>query len=162
MQVLVKTTLLKVQTRSRRNQRYAILQYQSALCKVCNHEQLRYASEILAVAAISCAKGSAAAIVYQIVGIVHKRLRYSFLVVAVAYAVFAMFATTFQCSGSAPRYWSYTPRACANGALAYIMVVLNMITDIWLSVAALPIVWRVQTTVPKRLRVMALLGARIL
>jgi hypothetical protein len=36
-----------------------------------------------------------------------------------------------------------------------------MITDLWLAMAALPIVWRVQTTVPKRLRVMALLGARI-
>jgi hypothetical protein len=117
--------------------------------------------ELLATAAISCAKSSTAAIVHQIVGIVHRRLRHSLLAVTVVYATFAMFAVAFQCSGSAPRYWLYTPRACGNGALAYTVVILNMITDLWLAVAALPIVWRVQTTVPKRIRVMALLGARL-
>ena len=118
--------------------------------------------ELFALAAVSCAKGSAAAIVYQIVGIVHKRLRYALLVITTAYVIFAMLAATFQCSGSAPRYWLYTPLACGHGALAYSTVILNMITDLWLAVTALPIVWRLQTTVPKRLRVMALLGARIL
>jgi hypothetical protein len=117
---------------------------------------------LLATAAISCAKGSAAAIVHQIVGIVHRRLRHSCLVITILYTVFAMLAAAFQCSGSAPRYWLYAPQACANGTLAYMMVILNMITDLWLAVAALPIVWRVRTTVSKRLRVMALLGARIL
>jgi hypothetical protein len=118
--------------------------------------------EILGTAAISCAKGSAAAVVHQIVGIVHRRLRHSVLVAAVVYAIFAMLAVSFQCSGNAPKYWLYTPRACGNGALAYTVVILDMLTDLWLAMAALPIVWRVQTTVPKRLRVMALLGARIL
>lgn len=118
--------------------------------------------ELLATTAISCAKGSAAAVVHQVVGIVHKRLRYSLLTTTVVYVVFTIFASTFQCSGSAPRYWLYTPRACGSGALTYAMVLLNMITDLWLSIAALPIIWQVQTTKPRRLRVMALLGARIL
>jgi hypothetical protein len=118
--------------------------------------------EIFATAAVSCAKGSAAAIVHQIVGTVHKRLRHSLLVITVAYIIFAIFAAIFQCSGSAPQYWFYTPHACGDGALAYTVVILNIITDLWLAVAALPIVWRVQTTLPNRLRVMTLLGARIL
>lgn len=113
-------------------------------------------------AAISCAKASAAAIVYQIVGIVHRRLRHSLLIATVVFVIFAMFAAAFQCSGSAPQYWLYTAQECHGGALAYTIVILNMITDLWLAVAALPIVWRVQTSLPKRLRVMALLGARML
>jgi hypothetical protein len=118
--------------------------------------------ELFATAAVSCAKGSAAAIVYQIVGIVHKRLRHTLLITTTAYIIFAMFATAFQCSGSAPQYWLYTPWVCGNGSLAYATIILNMITDLWLAVIALPIVWRLQTALPKRLRVMALLGARTL
>jgi hypothetical protein len=127
-----------------------------------NHEQLRYAMELFATAAFSCAKGSAAVFIHQIVGIVHRRLQHSLLIITVAYVVFAMFAAAFQCSGGAPQYWLYTSRACGDGALAYTIVVLNLITDLWIAVAALPIIWRVQTTLPKRLRVMFLLGARIL
>ena len=118
--------------------------------------------ELLATAAISCAKGSAAAVVHQIVGIVHKRLRHSLLITTAIYVTFTMFASTFQCRGSAPRYRLYTPRAWGSGALTYVMVLLNMIMDLWLSVAALPIIWGVQATKPRRLRVMALLGARLL
>jgi len=127
-----------------------------------DHEQLRYTADLLATAAISCSKGSAAAIVHQIVGIVHKRLQHSLLVATGLFAVFAMFAKAFQCRSSAPQYWASTPEACNHGALEYTIVVFNMVTDIWLAVAALPIIWRLQTTTPKRLRVMALLGARIL
>lgn len=159
--VLVNTTILNVQVHTKYDHRYVLPQYRIKTGKHSNHEQMRYGLELLATAAISCAKGSAAAVVHQIVGIVHRRLRHSVLIVTVVYAIFAMFAAAFQCSGSAPRYWLYTPKACGNGALAYTVVVLNMITDLWLAVAPLPIIWRVQTTVPKRLRVMALLGGRI-
>jgi hypothetical protein len=155
-------TVLNVQIHTKYNQRSATPQYRNWTGKNRNnHKQLRFGMELLAAAAISCAKGSAAAVVHQIVGIVHRRLRHSVLVATVVYAIFAMLAAAFQCSGNAPEYWLYTPRACGNGALAYTVVILNMITDLWLAMAALPIVWRVQTTVPKRLRVMALLGARI-
>lgn len=155
-------TIFNVQACSKSNHRYSIPQYRNIIWKHCNREQLRYATEVLSTAAISCAKASAAAIVHQIVGIVHTRLRHSLLIATVAFVIFAMFAATFQCSGSAPRYWLYTPRACHNGALAYTIVILDVITDVWLAVAALPIIWRVQTSLPKRLRVMALLGARML
>ena len=75
--------------------------------------------ELFATAAISCAKGSAAVFIHQIVGVVHRRLQHSLLIITAAYAVFAMFAAAFQCSGSAPRYWLYTPRACGHGALDF-------------------------------------------
>lgn len=125
-------------------------------------EQLHYATQLLAVAAISCAKGSAAMFVHQIVGIIHRRIRYSLLAAAGSFAVFAVLGAAFQCSGNAPRYWLYTPRECNNGGVEYAILVFSMFTDLWISVVALPIIWKLQTATSIRIRAMTLLGARLL
>lgn len=124
--------------------------------------QLRYALDLVAIIAICCAKGSAAALVSQIVGIIHRHIQYSLWAATVLFAIFAVFATAFQCSGNAPRYWIITPHGCRNGGLEYAVVVFNMITDVWLAVVALPTLWQLQTVMSRRLRAMALLGARLL
>lgn len=118
--------------------------------------------QLLAIAAIVCAKGSAASIIYQVAGNVHRRVRCSLLISMSIFAPIAIFGLAFQCSDNAPEFWNYAPQTCRGGSLEYVVLALNIATDIWLATVALPIIWRLQCAKITRLRLMFLLGARIL
>ena len=95
----------------------------------------------------------------QIVSIVHRSIRHSLVVVASTFAIFAILAAAFECTGNAPTFWLYTPRACSHGGLQYTILTLSLITDLWIATVALPIIWKLQIVPFIRLRAMALLGS---
>ena len=73
--------------------------------------------------------------------------------------MFSIFALAFQCGSSDP--WLYTPQRC-DGKVWYGVTVLNLVTDLALATFFIPEIWKIRTSVAKRIQVIALLGARII
>ena len=89
-----------------------------------------------------------------------KSLRIIETVAISVWALFSLFAISFQCD--LPRSWIFTTESCANGALLYVVVSTNLLTDLYLAVIFTPVAAALEMSSPKRVEVMAYFGCRIL
>lgn len=76
------------------------------------------------------------------------------------WAVFSVFALAFQCGIKNP--YAYEPDRCADGVLWYPITVINAITDAALAFSFSPIIIRLAARTKTKVRVMILLGTRLL
>jgi hypothetical protein len=71
--------------------------------------------------------------------------------------VFAILAQSFQCGGSV----EFKPDQCLSGSLQYPSIILNIITDAFLSFWMAPQIWKLQSTTKSRVVPIILFGLRI-
>ena len=118
-----------------------------------------YASEILALIPMACAKLSVVSLVMRIPG--DRSMRrpcQAASIIILLWTIFSLFAISFQCGAVHP--WVYTPQNCAGG-LWYPVIILNMLTDALHAFFFTPVLWKLQTSRAMRLRVICLFGVRI-
>ncbi|TVY87234.1 hypothetical protein LAWI1_G008030 [Lachnellula willkommii] len=83
------------------------------------------------------------------------------LVSCCLWGVFSFLAFAFQCG--VPDPWVYVPSQCTTrGKLQYPVIVLNIVTDVILSVGMLPTVWKLRAPLETRVTVMILFALRLL
>ena len=58
--------------------------------------------------------------------------------------------------------WLYTAEQCHDGALVYIVIALNMLSDLYLAIFFIPTVWSLQMDRSARATVTGFFGSRIL
>lgn len=76
------------------------------------------------------------------------------------WAVFSVFALAFQCGTTRPH--RYQPSQCGYGAVWYPVTVLNALTDAALAFSFNPIIAKLAARRQMKVKVMSLLGSRIL
>ena len=77
------------------------------------------------------------------------------------WGVFSFLAFAFQCG--LPKPWVYEPLQCTTrGKLQYPIIVLNIVTDVILSVGMLPSLWKLKAPFETRVTVMILFALRLL
>ncbi|TVY20839.1 hypothetical protein LARI1_G002173 [Lachnellula arida] len=82
------------------------------------------------------------------------------LVSCCLWGVFSFLAFAFQCGIPGP--WVYVPSQCTTrGKLQYPVIVLNIVTDVILSVGMLPTVWKLRAPLETRVTVMILFALRL-
>lgn len=77
----------------------------------------------------------------------------------VLWTAFSVFALAFQCGTTSPQ--TYQPDRCMDGVLWYPVTVLNAITDAALAFSFNPIILKLATKMRMKVKVMLLLGTRI-
>lgn len=86
---------------------------------------------------------------------------YIMIAVVGVWAVFSIFAVSFQCGLS--NSWRYIPSECSSGAnVIYPIIIGNILTDILVTVWILPTLWKLLMEVTKRAKVVALFGCRLM
>lgn len=119
-----------------------------------------YASTLLAIPAMTCAKAS----VVHFVGLLAPHyLCKSRIIIAVAvglWATFSVLALALQCGTGRP--WVFHLQRCSNGGLMYAVTVLNMLTDLYLALFFIPTIWALQMSFRLRFDVFVLFGSRLL
>jgi len=78
----------------------------------------------------------------------------------VFWTLFAIFSLAFQCGLPSP--WLYVPSQCHDGAFEYIVVVLNVLSDLYLAIFFIPTVWSLQMDRSARATVTGFFGSRVL
>lgn len=119
-----------------------------------------YAAEIMGIAAMTAAKIS---VVLLSDRIAPQKSRPFYIMIAVVgvWAVFSIFAVSFQCGLS--NSWRYIPSECSSGAnVIYPIIIGNILTDILVTVWILPTLWKLLMEVTKRAKVVALFGCRLI
>lgn len=74
--------------------------------------------------------------------------------------VFSIFAIALQCGTSDPHI--YKPAKCADGVLWYPVTIMNLMTDAALAFSLSPIILKLSANQATKLKIMILLGLRIL
>jgi hypothetical protein len=109
---------------------------------------------------MACAKLSAACLFNRVVPQSPRPPRIMFLAIG-AWAVFSLFAIAFQCQLPTP--WIFIPSQCrTHGYLQYPIIIFNIITDLFLAIWILPIVWSLNMTLQKRMTISVLFGFRVI
>ena len=80
-------------------------------------------------------------------------------VLCLVWGALSVFAIAFECGATKP--WIYKQQRC-KGDIWYGVVALNLATDLALATFFIPVLWKVQASVAMRLKVISLLGIRIL
>lgn len=124
--------------------------------------QLFYVSSILALAVAAGTKISLCLLIHSINN--HGRLNIATKVlfgVIVAWAISGIFAVAFQCS--IPRPWAaLSLEECPNREAIFLYNgIMDILTDVALCVLPVAMMWKVQTSVHRKLLVTALFGTRI-
>lgn len=120
-----------------------------------------YIAQLLAVAAQGLAKVTFVSVIAR----VDKRrptqqICYSILVLSLAWTLFALFTIAFQCG--LPHPWVFSRKRCtAGGNLYYPVIVLNILTDAFLALFFLPVIWRLRMDKSERWKVIVLFGSRV-
>jgi hypothetical protein len=78
----------------------------------------------------------------------------------VVWTLFSTFGVAFHCGVSSPH--AYAPEKCSNGSLWYPIAVVNAITDAALALSFSPIILRLSAKTRTKVKIMVLLGARIM
>ena len=76
------------------------------------------------------------------------------------WTIFRVFAPAFQCGTVSPQI--YEPDRCANGALCYLVTIVNAVTDAALAFSFIPIIVALSARTQTEAKGILLLGARIL
>jgi hypothetical protein len=77
------------------------------------------------------------------------------------WGVFSFLAFAFQCG--IPEPWVFVPSQCTTrGYLQYPVIILNIVTDVILSVGMLPTIWKLKAPFNTRITVMVLFALRLL
>ena len=119
-----------------------------------------YAAQLLGIAAIASGKLSAALLSQRAV-LLKSQYFQTFVAAVVAWTIFSLLATAFQCQ--LPNPWIFMPSNCpSKGYLQYPVTILNMVTDVILSVWVIGPVWRVNMAKLDRIIVVILFGTRIM
>ncbi|RAK98221.1 uncharacterized protein BO80DRAFT_412889 [Aspergillus ibericus CBS 121593] len=124
------------------------------------YNKLTYAAQLLPILVLSLSKVSTCRLIYRITPGQHIRQANMVVVIVVGlWTVFALFATAFQCRPQ----WEYLPSQCAGeGAVAYPIIIINILTDLALVVLPLVMLWNVQMPFQKRLQIIASFCARLI
>lgn len=125
-----------------------------------SYYKVSYAAQLLAIAIMTCAKLSVVQLVRSLDPHSNVKSRLTFLGTVCIWAVFAIFASAFQCGLPGP--WIYTPEKCLNGGLIYAVDALNVLTDGYLAIFFVPTVWRLKAELSTRITVMLLFLSRLL
>jgi hypothetical protein len=76
------------------------------------------------------------------------------------WCIFSFFTIAFQCG--TPRPWEFTKEKCAaEGKLYYVIIAGNIVTDGFLALYFIPIVWKLQMARPLRLLISFLFAIRL-
>lgn len=81
-------------------------------------------------------------------------------VVITAWTLFSIFALAFQCGATSPQI--YEPGRCSDGALWYPVTIINAVTDAALAFSFNPVIMKLVTRKQLKVKIMVLLGTRIL
>ncbi|KAF7561280.1 hypothetical protein G7046_g2890 [Stylonectria norvegica] len=140
-------------------------QHQSELSSVnfARYSKLIYASRILALCVNGCTKISLCLLIRQINGA--GRLNLANLVlggVTLAWVASGFFALAFECPLPSP-WLAVSEKQCPSRGPVYIYNgILNILTDLALCILPVAMMWHVQTTIRRKMVVMALFGTRII
>lgn len=89
-----------------------------------------------------------------------KVMHRALAVAIIIWTVFSVFALAFQCGTASPQ--TYDPGKCANGVLWYPITIVNAITDTALAFSFSPIIMALSARTQTKVKVIILLGARLL
>lgn len=128
---------------------------------LANRLQTSYAAQLIAIFTVTLAKIS----VLQFARVLNPRQhtmrsRLIATVVICSWAGFAVLSLLFQCHF--PQPWIYTAEKCSKGALIYVVTVLDIVTDVYLSAFFVPTIWNLQMDRAVRLEVSAFFLLRLL
>lgn len=89
-----------------------------------------------------------------------KLMHRALAVAIIIWTIFGVFALAFQCGTVNPQV--YEPERCANGALWYPVTIGNAVTDAALAFSFSPIIMVLSARMQTKVKVVILLGARLL
>lgn len=127
-----------------------------------NHscKQFHYASNILFIAVLAISKLSVALLILQLAP--DRRIHIACFItlsLTLAWTLISIFGLAFHCK--LPQPWIYLPHRCA-GAVEYPIAVLNILTDLALSIIPCLLLWNVQALRATRFWVMLAFDTRLL
>jgi hypothetical protein len=127
--------------------------------------QLSYSASILAIISMALTKFSVLQLQRRLCGLQPtsryiKVMHRALAVAIVIWTIFSVFALAFQCGTVSPQIYQHD--RCANGALWYPVTILNAVTDAALAFSFSPIIMALSARTRTKVKVIALLGARIL
>lgn len=126
--------------------------------------QFSYASSILAILSMSLSKVSVLQLQRRLCGI-QPRSRYikamywTLLCTIIVWTLFSTFALAFRCGTTRPHV--YDSGKCSDGSLWYPIAAVNAITDAALAFSFSPIILRLSAKTRTKVKIMVLLGSRI-
>ena len=127
--------------------------------------QFSYSGSILAIVSMALTKSSVLQLQRRLCGLQPasryiKVMHRALAVAIVIWAVFGMFALAFQCGTASPQI--YEPDKCTDGALWYPVTIANAVTDAALAFSFSPIIMGLSARTQTKVKVIILLGARLL
>ncbi|BDD58481.1 hypothetical protein MAP00_003756 [Monascus purpureus] len=123
-------------------------------------KQFHYASNILFIAVLAISKLSVALLILQLAP--DRRIHIACFItlsLTLAWTLISIFGLAFHCK--LPQPWIYLPHRCA-GAVEYPIAVLNILTDLALSIIPCLLLWNVQALRATRFWVMLAFDTRLL
>ncbi|KAG9229524.1 hypothetical protein BJ875DRAFT_192971 [Amylocarpus encephaloides] len=122
--------------------------------------KLVYAAQLLGILSMSFSKVSVVMLLKRIAQSASSRFNFC-LVIVIIWGTFSTFAIAFQCQ--LPKPWVFIPSQCSTqGYLQYVVIALNITTDVILGTAILPTIWRLNVSRNTRVTVMILFGLRLI
>jgi hypothetical protein len=127
--------------------------------------QFSYSGSILAIVSMALTKFSVLQLQRRLCGLQPasryiKVMHRALAVAIVIWTIFSVFALAFQCGTVSPQI--YEPDRCANGALWYPVTIVNAVTDAALAFSFSPIIMALSARTQTKVKVIVLLGARLL
>jgi hypothetical protein len=127
--------------------------------------QFSYASGILAIISMACTKFSVLQLQRRLCGVRptsrYIEVMYQALAgILVIWTLFSVLAIAFQCGIASPHI--YEPDKCAGGVVWYPITIVNAITDAVLAFSFSPIILKLAARRRTKVKIMGLLGMRLL